>query len=405
MNLEEYLNKSHSPYQSVSVVKSRLDEAGYRAITMRDAADLAPGKYYIPVYDTALFALNIPETATKTIHIATAHTDFPAFKVKPASAIGSVGNCKRINVEPYGGMLKRTWFDRPLGLAGAIWIRTDNPMKPERILIDIDRPLFIIPSLAPHMDRDIESGKIDIQKELMPIYGLDNSDYELDDILAREACCSKEDILSMDLSLFLCENVVHAGASGEFILGPRIDNISSVATLTEAMVDAQKDADYISIACLFDNEEIGSKTKQGADSNMLKLLLDRIDMDYNSSFMISVDGAHAVHPNYPEKSDITSKVELGNGFVVKTSASQRYATDGKLIAIIRGICDKNNIPVQIQANRSGAPGGSTLGPIASAYVPVPTADVGVPMLSMHSTYETVAATDYDALLDFIKCIL
>ena len=405
MKLEDYLNKSHSPYHSVELAKSRLESSGYKAINMNAIENLGPGKYYIPVYDTALFALNIPTSPTNSMHIATAHTDFPTFKIKPVSAMSSIGNCKRINVEPYGGMLKRTWFDRPLGLAGAIWIRTDNPMSPERVVVDIDRPLFIIPSLAPHMDRDIESGKIDVSKELIPVYTLEDSDYDLEDIIAEETGCSKDDILSMDLSLFLCENAVSAGAKGEFILGPRIDNISSVAALTEVMANARDNADYISIACLFDNEEIGSRTKQGADSNMLKLLLDQLNIDYSRSFMISVDGAHALHPNYPEKSDVTSNVELGRGFVIKTSAAQRYATDGKLIAIIRGICAKNNIPVQIQANKSGAPGGSTLGPIASAYVPVPTADIGVPMLSMHSTYETMAATDYDSLLAFIKEIL
>lgn len=409
--LTEYLNKSHSPYQAVLTAIERLSEAGFQPAKLGQIGQLPPGDYYAKVHETALFAIRIPEHGTGAIRIATAHTDFPCFKLKPQPDMsGTAGNCRRLNVEPYGGMLKRTWFDRPLGIAGALWLKSDDEFNPTMKLVDIDKPIAVIPSLAPHLDRDIETKKIEPQKELLPVVGLAGTDDDeaggsIMNVIAEHVGCAKDEILSMDLALFACEEARTVGVNGEFIMGQGIDNMASVAALVEAFASSGAPEDHISMICLFDNEEIGSRTKQGADSNTLKLVLDQLGIDYEASFVISLDGAHGVHPNYPEKADPTTAVQLGKGIAIKTSASQRYATDGKMIAMVRSICEKHNIPCQMHANKSGAPGGSTLGPIVSAYIPVPATDIGIPMLAMHSANEMAAIKDYEALVEFVKCTL
>ncbi|MBQ0078942.1 MAG: M18 family aminopeptidase [Eubacterium sp.] len=403
--LTTFLNRAHSPYQAVLMAIEELEAAGFAAAKLSEIGGLEAGKYYVKVHDSALFAMVIPEEHDGAIHIATAHTDFPCFKLKPQPDMkGETGNCQRLNVEPYGGMLKRTWFDRPLGIAGAVWTKGEDEFNPEMKLVDINEPIAVIPSLAPHMDREIETKKIDAQKELLPVVGLAGNG-SIMDVIAERVGCEAEDILSMDVNLFACEGAIMAGVGHEFVMSKAIDNIASVAALTEAMSAADGEGGHISMICLFDNEEIGSRTKQGADSNTLKLVLDQLPMDYEKSFIISVDGAHGVHPNYPEKSDPTSAVQVGKGIAIKTSASQRYATDGRMIAMVRSICDGHKIPYQIHANKSGAPGGSTLGPIISAYIPVPATDIGIPMLAMHSARELAAVKDYEALVAFVKCVM
>lgn len=404
--LKEYLDCGHSPYHVVSKVTQSLQNAGFKGVSLGDIKELRGGNYYLTVNDTTLFALRIPEGKRKTLRIITAHTDYPCFKIKPVAGMAQCGNCNKINVEKYGGMLARTWFDRPLGISGAIWTRGVDEFNPVMKLVDIDRPVCLIPSLAPHMDREIENRKINEQKELIPVTGLADG-RSIMKLISEEAGCDEGDILSYDLNLFNWEKAVVVGNDGELIMGQGIDNIASVAAATQAFTENSNLADdgCVSIMCLFDNEEIGSRTRQGADSTVLARVIDMLNVSIEEGIIISADGAHGVHPNYPEKSDPVATAEMGKGLVIKTSASMRYATEGKTLAIIKGICEERNISYQIQANRSGAPGGSTLGPIVSSHIPIAAADVGIPMLAMHSACECAAMFDYRSLVKFIKAVI
>ena len=412
--LTEYLKAAKSPYHAVEFTAKRLEEAGFKKLELTEKFELKKGgAYYLSPYPRALFAFRISENVTgKGIHIACAHTDSPTFRIKPSADMDERGGARRINVEPYGGMLKKTWFDRGLGVAGVVYVSGENAYEPKAVLFDSKDAWFIIPSLAPHMDREIEEKKLDAQKELIPLFGLaGDKKLSLTEALADKIGVRESEILDYDLELYICDDPIFCGPDRDFLLAARIDNIASVAALTEGLIAAGKseDSNDISLIALFDNEEIGSRTKQGADSNIVNMIIDRIfESDLYSGIskvsaislgrILSVDGAHGVHPNYPEKADETAKVFLGKGVVLKSSASQRYVTDPEMGAILSRICSDNGILLQRQANRSGAPGGQTLGPIISAYLPIPAADIGIPMLAMHSAKETMCLSDYEMLL-------
>ena len=401
MELKQYLDRAVSPWHITIAVKERLKEAGFRQIFMKDLPAIERGRYYVDMYGTGLIAF---EKNEGPFHIAAAHTDYPCFKIKPQADLGSASGIMRFNAEPYGGMIKRTWFDRPLAMAGAVWTKGSDVLNPDMYLIDSSRPLFVIPSLAPHMDREIETKPIDVQKEMMPLYGLER-EVSVIDVIAECAGVNAEEILSYDINVYPAEEALVTGFDSEFIMSKGIDNIASVAALTESICK-EKERNYSPMICLFNNEEIGSSTKQGGDSGFLEEVLSRItDIYEGGSFILSADGAHAVHPAYPEKSDVTSKAIMGKGFVIKTSASQRYATDGYMTAVIRSICDEKDIPYQLFANRSGSPGGSTLGPIVSSHIPIHAADVGIPMLAMHSACELIAVFDYESFELFFGEVL
>lgn len=418
--LKIYLDNAHSPYHAVTYAKERLIEAGFHELKVNEAFALEAGRaYFTCPYDTAMFAFRMPENNISSIRIGCAHTDFPTFKIKPVADMSSgKGNVRRINIEPYGGMLKKTWFDRPLGIAGIVMVKGSSLMKPDSVLFDSILPWAYIPSLAPHMDREIEKKEVDVAKEMLPVIGLEDEN-KMCDLIANKMNIKVDDILSYDLNLYDVTNAEYVGVSEEFITSERIDNIASVAALTEGIINGNKlNAEHISMIALFDNEEIGSRTKQGADSNILQWIIEKIceseyvknqGVDYKNlllnGMMLSVDGAHAVHPNYVEKADTTTIAELGKGFVIKTSVSQRYVSDPKMLAIIKGICNENDIKYQVQANKSGTPGGQTLGPIASSYLPIPAADMGIPMLAMHSIRELAALDDYEELKKFIMTII
>ena len=421
MRLEEYLERSVSPFHAAALVKERLEGGGFLEIRPGDPSGLpdCPGFFMMP-YPSCIIAFKINRNGKEKFHIATAHTDSPSFKIKPDPVIKRNGYLL-INTEPYGGSVKRTWLDRPLGIAGKVVLRTDDPFSPEEALYSSDGPAVIIPGLAPHLDREIETKPLDPQTHLLPVAGTyeEGSDFIRDLILRglkREAL-SASDIIDYDLYLYNCDRPEMIGEGSPMISAPRIDNIASCAALTEALIRGSAGDAMIDAAAFFDNEEIGSRSKQGADSELLKTLLHYVYKkafpdDYDAylrslyaSMLFSVDGAHALHPSYPEKSDLTGQAYIGKGFVLKTSAPQRYVTDSKASSIVKEICRKNGIRVQQQANRSGAPGGQTLGPIASSYLPVLACDIGIPMLSMHSSRELADVRDYEALLDFLSCVL
>lgn len=419
MNLLSYLDEGTSPYQVVSIVRERLSTAGFTELAFDEEFCVEPGgRYYVSPYPTVLFAFTAAEKiCTGSMHIACAHTDFPCLKLKSCpELIGKeTPSMVRVNVEPYGGLLKKTWFDRPLGVSGKVMLRGKSPYEPREVLFDSKTPWFVLPSLAPHLDKDIEKKEVDVQKEMMPIFCVWNQETPCSEHIFLEAVASRmevqpEDILDYDLYLYNAEPAGCAGFDSTLISSARIDNIASVAALTEGLIadDKREDAADIALIALFDNEEVGSRSKQGADSVLLGWITEKIfesqlfsTMNYKNamakSMMLSVDGAHALHPNYPEKSDITNQVMLGGGIVLKTSATQRYVTDSRASAIVAGLCQREKLPYQKQVNRSGLAGGQTLGPIAASYLPVLAADIGIPMLAMHSAKELAHCADYEAL--------
>ena len=416
MEIKEYINAGVSPFHAVLTVKQRLAGAGFKELALGEDGALERGNgYYISPYPSVIFAFRVNE-AKSGAHIALAHTDSPSFMIKPNPELPEQPYL-RLNVEPYGGMLKRTWFDRPLGVAGRVELRNrEDIYAPIERLFDSREAWFIIPSLAPHLDHEIETAKIDAQKVLVPIYGLrKEKEYTFLQKLAEALGIEKEDVLSYTLYLYNLDEASEIGVEKELLSAPRIDNLASVAALTEGLIASESSMACLSMIACFDNEEIGSRSKQGADSELLKLVLadiyrrlgrsEQLAGDHMRSFLLSVDGAHGVHPNYKEKSDVTAQVVLGGGVCLKSSASQRYVTDAKAAAIIKGICEQNGIALQEQANRSGAPGGQTLGPIASSYLPMIAADIGIPMLAMHSARELAATKDYEELCKLIKAFL
>lgn len=428
MDLTAYLDQGRSPYHVVAVVKERLREEGFTELAFDEDFRLATGgRYYVSPYPTVLFAFTVAGQITDgSMHIACAHTDFPCLKLKSHPEMTESGKpaMVRVNVETYGGLLKKTWFDRPLGVAGKVVLRTENPYEPEELLFDSEMPWFTLPSLAPHLDKDIEKKEVDVQREMLPLFLVWRQEEPCSkqifiEAIAQRLGVSPEDILDYDLYLYNAEPACYVGFDSAMISSARIDNVASVAALTEGLIaggsPVQKadelsggpSADFKMIA-LFDNEEIGSRSKQGADSMLLSWITEKLmestlcqGIHYKNamakSLMLSVDGAHALHPNYTEKSDPTNKVILGGGIVLKTSATQRYVTDSRASAIVAGLCRQAGLPYQKQVNRSGLAGGQTLGPITASYLPILAADLGVPMLAMHSARELCHRTDYEAL--------
>ncbi len=414
MTIYEYLEQSVTAYHSVSNVEKMLENEGFVKLSIGDRWELSRGKYYLSPYPSVIYAFTIGKSVNN-IRIGMAHTDSPCLKIKPTPQIKS-DNYISLNVEPYGGLIKSTWFDRPLAMAGKIIVKGDDVYSPNTILYDSNEPLFIVPSLAPHMRKAGEENKeMDIQKELIPIASIDGKQADEDMLklyISNGLDIDKESILDFDLFLYNKDKPTKLGFNKELLSSPRLDNLVSVYSLTETIKDSIRD-DGINMIALFDNEEIGSRSKQGADSMYLRDIISKVfrslclDEDsmlttLNNGYMLSVDGAHGVHPNYIEKTDPTNRICLGDGIVIKTSASQRYITDSKDAAVVMGLCEKAGVEYKKQVNRSGAAGGQTLGPIATSYLPIRGTDIGISMLAMHSANELCAIRDIESLNILLK---
>lgn len=413
---KEVIKQGKSAFHVVNYGKERLRQAGFVELEYGSSWKVeAGGRYMLSPFPSMLVSIAVGTgiEAKPALRLAAAHTDSPCLKLKANPEMpGSY--YIRANVEPYGGMLKSTWFDRPLGIAGKVMLRGRDAFHPETRLIHSERPVCVIPSLAPHLSRGGEKTEINVQQELIPIFGIGQEEDFLYTFLKEQFQLLREDVLDFDLYLYNPEEPEQVGLKGEFLSAPRIDNLASVAALLEAMEDMeQKEPAGIAVAVMYDNEEIGSRSKQGADTVLLAQLLNRFGraLKYNedtwqellaNAFLLSMDGAQGHHPNYPDKSDPTNQVCLGSGIVIKTSASQRYLSDSKASAIIKELCRLEQVPCQQQVNRSGMPGGQTLGPIVSSYLPVLGADVGIPMLAMHSARELAAVEDYNNLCKLAK---
>ena len=411
--LFDLLEKGVSPTHVVSACVDRLEQAGFEALAYGDKWDLKKGgKYYVNHHTTTLFAFTLPKEWEKTtapmIRIAAAHTDFPCLRIKPSCDV-KAGGYAQVNVEVYGGAILNTWLDRPLGVAGRVAVRGKDVFSPEIKLFSSNKNLLTIPNLAIHMNREVNKGvELNKQTEMLPVAGLlsgeENADYFMD-FIADELKVEKEDILDFELTVYCKEKPEYVGVKDEFISSPRLDNLNSCSALVSAIIDAKRE-NGMNLIALFDHEEIGSRSKQGAGSILLHDMLVRILNETGcvdaanaifDSMILSVDVAHGMHPNYMGKMDITNKPVLGKGFCIKEAWSQSYATDCDSVAIVQQICDKEQILYQKFVNRSDMQGGGTLGAIASALLPVKTVDVGIPLLAMHSAREMMAACDQEAL--------
>ncbi|MDN5309548.1 MAG: aspartyl aminopeptidase [Methanolobus sp.] len=406
-----FMKKATTPVQTVDSIRERLEAEGFMELETNGPWTLnAPGKYYLSPYPSMLagFTIGSCQSPAKRLKMIAVHTDNPGFRIKPNPEVNSEGMLT-LNVERYGGPILNTWFDRPLSIAGRIAVRSDNVLKPEVIHLDFQRPLLIIPNLAIHMNREVNKGvEIKVQKEMQPLLTRliedEIRDAYLLGLVAEEAGVDREDILDMDLSVYCSEEGMLVGSREEFISCPRIDDLSMVYAAMEALVGSRH-KDGINMVAFMDNEEIGSATRQGADSVMLSNILERIRMgtlkeeqrsihEAADFFVISADCAHGLHPNYGEKSDITNKPVMNSGIAIKISCNRSYASEVETIAAFQQLCDRAGVKYQKFVNHSDQPGGTTLGPLLSKYVPVKVVDVGVPMLAMHSARELMGKQDF-----------
>lgn len=411
LELVDFLYDSPSACHGVKATQKILDKNGFVEIKETDKWDLqAKGKYYVIKNDSALIAFevgtgNIEETGFRLIG---AHTDVPGFRIKPNPQMISEGKYVKLNTEVYGGPILYTWYDRPLSIAGKVSIKGVSPLKPETRLININKPLLIIPSLAIHMNREVNEGyKINKQVDTLPLLGLINDKLEKEDylmnILAEELQVNKEDILNFELGLYEYEKGSLIGMNEELISSGRFDDLWMVFAGVKALVNSKENVATKVMVCI-DNEEIGSLTAEGANSTLLSNILERIALGLGkdregyyrtlaNSIMISADLAHAVHPNLGVKHDPTNRPVLEGGPVLKIAASGSYSTDSFNGAVFAGICESVGVPFQKFVNRSDLRGGTTIGPITSANLTIPVIDMGAPVLGMHSIRELASVKD------------
>ena len=397
----DFLDRSHSAYHAQANLVTILKEQGYAQLTEDAGWELAPGgKYYVCRGGAAVIAFRIPTAVPRGFLISAAHTDRPGFKVKENGE--QVGAYTRLLTEVYGGALLAPWTDRPLSIAGRVMVETENGA--EARLFDIDRDLLLIPNVAIHMNRQANDGtKWNPAVDTIPLLGGKDAKGKFAQLL-EETAGGK--VLGHDLYLYVRQKASVWGIDQEFISSPALDDLQSVWGTFQGFLTAGEGGD-IPVFCALNSEEIGSRTTGGADSTILSDVLSRIcdgcrlDLHrmLSQSFLVSADNAHAVHPNHPELADAANAPVMGQGVVLKFNANQRYCTDGLCAAIFRKVCAKAGVNVQTYYNRADIPGGSTLGCISISHVTVPTADIGLPQLAMHSCYETASVADSIAMID------
>ena len=394
-----FLDASHSVYHAAAYISGILKDAGYTRLYEQDNWELAPGgKYYLVRGGTAVIAFRIPEGDATGFLMSASHSDRPTFKVKENFEIS--GSYTRMAVERYGGMILSTWLDRPLSIAGRVAVETEEGVETK--LVDIDKDLLLIPNVAIHMNRQVNDGyKWNPAVDLLPLIGGKDAKGKLLSLLEKEAGGK---ILGHDLYLYVRQGASVWGVEDDCISSAALDDLECAWGCTQGFLNA-KNSESIPVLCVFDAEEVGSGSVQGAASTLLPDVLNRIcqgrKLDLNrmlaNSFMVSADNAHAVHPNHPELADPTNAPVMGGGIVIKYNASLSYCTDGVSAGIFRKVCAKAGAATQTFCNRADIPGGSTLGRISLGKISVPTVDIGLPQLAMHSCYETGATADAIAL--------
>ncbi|GAA0181822.1 M18 family aminopeptidase [Clostridium sediminicola] len=418
--LISFISESPTAFHAVIKAKSLLKSQGFNELKEGDKWNLKfHGKYFTTKNDSALVAFAIGEGKVEEegFKIVGAHTDTPGFRVKPCPEMIEEKKYLRLNTEVYGGPILNTWMDRPLSIAGRVTLKSKNIMKPRIEFVNFKKPMMIIPNLAIHMNRDVNKGiELNPQKDTLPLLGMINDEFEKENFLmkliSKELNVDIEEVLDFDLFLYEFEDGKVIGLKDEFISASRLDDLEAVHAGLKAITDT-KVKNGINVLALFDNEEIGSSTKQGADSELLSNILERIVYSLAgsreeffraiaNSFMVSADGAHAVHPNKTDKSDPTSKPIINYGPALKISANQKYTSDSFSSAIFTQICQNAEVPLQKFVNRSDERGGSTIGPISSTHLNINAVDIGIPMLAMHSIRELVGVDDHFYMYKCLK---
>lgn len=414
--LMQFLDESVCNFYAVRTLREMLDTAGFIKLDSRDKWNLEPGgKYYIVKNDSALFAF-VPGNGgcASGFKIISAHSDSPGFRIKPNPEMLSDGGVIKLNTEVYGGPILYTWFDRPLSIAGRVLLKGEDTLYPETRLVKFDRPIMTIPHLAIHFNRAVNEGNhLSRQKDMLPVAGI------IDDIALKNGFVVRlvadhlgvdaSDILDMDLSLYDTTKAELVGVHDEFVTSGRLDDLSMVHAAVSALLSAEGSDRRTRVMAIFDNEETGSGTKQGAASPVLMNALRRItgalggsEEDYlrgvADSFMVSADNAHALHPNYPEKQDPTNHPVVGGGPVIKINANCKYMTDADSAAVFRSICDGAGVPCQYFVNHSDVAGGSTLGNILTSQIDLRGVDMGAALWAMHSVRETASSIDHEYVI-------
>ena len=409
-DLIHFIAKSPSTFHAVRGIKAALLYAGFTEIREEDTWQIEKGgKYVVTRNGSTLMAFTVPKEGAESFHITASHCDSPTFKIKENPEIAD-GPYVKLNVEGYGGMILSTWLDRPLSVAGRLLVAENGHLAEK--LVAIDGTMLVIPSVAIHMDRSVNQHKEwKVQKDMLPLYGMTGAKTPFMDVIAAAAKIKAEDILAHDLILYSRVPGTIWGEEREFISSPKLDDLQCAFACFRGFTQGQKEK-YISVYALFDNEEVGSATSQGAGSTFLANTLERLarSLGYSydetmamiaRSFMISADNAHSVHPNHPEYADPVNRPVINGGIVIKYSAAQKYATNAFSAAYFKKLCKSHDIPTQTFTNHSDNPGGSTLGNISNTVIAMPTVDIGLPQLAMHSSYETAGVKDTAYLVDAV----
>ena len=409
-DLMNFLDSSVTMFHAINECEKVLKDSGYIYLPENEKWNIRAGKYYTKRNSSSLIAFDIAN-GDYHFQISAAHSDSPTFKLKDRPIIESNGYLK-LNVEAYGGMIDATWLDKPLTLAGRVMVDTGCGI--ETRLLYIDKDLLIIPNVPIHFNREINKGfAFNNQVDMLPVFSAGNlSEADFDKMLAKELGVKPEAILAKDLYLVNRQKATVIGYDNELISSGRLDDLECVYTSLLGFIEAMNN-DHINVFAVFDNEEVGSVTKQGAMSTFLVSTLNRInkelgksDEDYYraiaKSMLISCDNAHAIHPNHPELFDVKNRPVLNKGIAIKESANQKYTTDAFSRAVLKKILDKNNIPYQTFANRSDIMGGSTLGNLSNTAVSMNAVDIGLPQLAMHSAYETAGAKDVEYAIEALR---
>jgi aspartyl aminopeptidase len=412
LNLIDFIHACPSPFHVVNVIEKRLLSHGYHELKPENKWQIATGgKYFVKRNQSSIFAFQMGTEAPEKhgFKLISTHSDSPGFKVKPMPEMVSDNHFLKLNTEVYGGPILMTWLDRPLSLAGRVITKGHNRLNPAQHLVDFKRPLMVIPNLAIHLNRSVNEGvELNKQIDMLPLLGIINSTFEKNDylrqLISKETGIDSSEILDFELFLAEYDKGVLTGVNEEFISSSRLDDLAMVHAGLEALLNCGPSA-ATQILCVFDNEEVGSVSKQGAGAPFLKHIIERVlavqgkgveelHQSIYQSFMISADMAHSTHPNRPEKHDPVLHPLINKGPVIKIHAGQKYTTDGDSGAVFASLCRDHKIPFQQFANRSDAQGGSTLGNISTTQLDIRTVDVGSPMLGMHSMRELAGVDDH-----------
>lgn len=408
--LLDFINESPTCFHTIDNVRKSLEEAGFTGLSEKDEYSLNQGgKYFVIRNDASLIAFEISKQNPEGFRIIASHSDSPCFKIKENPETTLENAYVKLNVEKYGGMILSTWLDRPLSVAGRVIVKGEKGL--ESHLVNFDQNLCIIPNVAIHFNREINLGnEYNPQTDMQPLWS-DKKENKLCTLIADQLAVGEENILGMDLFLYNRMKGCFIGHGDAFIAAPRLDDTQCVFGSLQGFLQAKTEK-CIKMCCIFDHEEVGSRTRQGADSDFLQITLQRIaealEMEKKmpqllaNSLLVSADNGHALHPNHPEKSDVTNRPVLNGGIVIKYHGSQQYTTDGYTGAVIKDICIREEIPYQTYHNRSDIPGGSTLGNISIAHCSIPSADVGLSQLAMHSAFETAGALDTAYFIEMAK---